>query len=725
MNYNEIKSSYNNLLNKLCNNSLGSVFAGLRDIVKDEHLESYSIQLENLGISYKYMLQYFEQGIEDPKRNEIYNNIALDLFYILDSVKRELLTDYNTSTFYSKIKYYKLNGLDLVSAISKRCETLEKIELLKLSQNSGIGLINEYKNLENLENDIFSLVYISRQKDVANLSIINNILSDTNEKEYYKELIISALTLSCLEYFDEDKIALLYHNYNTSDSVAIQIKSLIGIYMISFKHNDIIKFSKKIAELNKELNDNSLFDEDIKTIIMQFIKSSDTERITKKTHEDLIQRINKLDPSIFRKIKGFENSSLDDDENPDWQKIMEESGIDDKVKELSEMQMQGADILMATFARLKHFSFFQNIVNWFMPFHNDHYLIQQNKEFEKLLTVLNKTSFICDSDKFSFILAANSAPAAEKKMMVSQLESQNIELKELSLSELQTSRKIREKNIILYIQNIYRFYKLFNRAIDFDNPFKTTPFINESSIVNEEGNTASVLNIAAEFYFKRKYYNVATELFKKIISTNNCTFDTYQKLGLCYQSKENYLEAIDLYIKADILNSNNSWTLRHIASCYKSIGQTEKALSYYKHAESIDPDNLKLLMAIGNTYLTINKPGDALKYYYKVDYLSQSSEKVIRLISWCEFLVDNYERSIDALNRITKLSAEDYLNLGHVYIIRGMIKDAIKYYRQSLDHYNCDIEKFRLEYFGDSNFLEKKGLQKNTISIVYDAVVNN
>ena len=59
----------------------------------------------------------------------------------------------------------------------------------------------------------------------------------------------------------------------------------------------------------------------------------------------------KLSPMIGKMIKldewmgatGFE------EKNPEWQKIIDESGLSDKLQELSELQMEGADVFHSTF----------------------------------------------------------------------------------------------------------------------------------------------------------------------------------------------------------------------------------------------------------------------------------------------------------------------------------------------------------------------------------------
>ena len=39
-----------------------------------------------------------------------------------------------------------------------------------------------------------------------------------------------------------------------------------------------------------------------------------------------------------------------------------------KLQEFTDLQMEGSDVLMGTFSMLKHFDFFRDEENWFLPF---------------------------------------------------------------------------------------------------------------------------------------------------------------------------------------------------------------------------------------------------------------------------------------------------------------------------------------------------------------------
>ena len=82
---------------------------------------------------------------------------------------------------------------------------------------------------------------------------------------------------------------------------------------------------------------------------------------------------------------------------------MKESGIDNKIKEISELQLEGADVLMGTFANLKSFPFFNKMSNWFIPFYNDNSNIatvfEDQETGDTFKNMFETSRFMCNSDK--------------------------------------------------------------------------------------------------------------------------------------------------------------------------------------------------------------------------------------------------------------------------------------------------------------------------------------
>jgi hypothetical protein len=101
--------------------------------------------------------------------------------------------------------------------------------------------------------------------------------------------------------------------------------------------------------------------EDFRTVYMELVKTVDTDRITRKIRDEVVPEMLKLKPEIDKKINlNIENlDPAEMEENPQWQEMMESSGLADKLKEMSEIQEEGGDVMLGTFERLKTFPFFR------------------------------------------------------------------------------------------------------------------------------------------------------------------------------------------------------------------------------------------------------------------------------------------------------------------------------------------------------------------------------
>ena len=66
-------------------------------------------KLNELETSYKYMLRYMFEGIEDPEREQVYKSLITSLFSLTDKVTESLLEKESSGFYYSKKRYFQLH----------------------------------------------------------------------------------------------------------------------------------------------------------------------------------------------------------------------------------------------------------------------------------------------------------------------------------------------------------------------------------------------------------------------------------------------------------------------------------------------------------------------------------------------------------------------------------------------------------------------------------------
>lgn len=222
------------------------------------------------------------------------------------------------------------------------------------------------------------------------------------------------------------------------------------------------------------------FREDVARIYRQMLLCQETEKIDKKMREEIIPEMLKNVSSMKNMRFGCEESDEENnDMNPDWEDAFEKSGLGDKLREMNELQLEGADVYMSTFAALKNYPFFREVHNWFYPFSKQQSNVlkamkQAGNQGGSLLDLILQSGFFSNSDKYSLFFTIHQLPQSQQDMMLSQLNEQQVaELAEKS--NVETMKKFNERPGTVsnqYLHDLYRFFKLSVRKSEFRDILK-------------------------------------------------------------------------------------------------------------------------------------------------------------------------------------------------------------------------------------------------------------
>ncbi len=724
---NDIERQYDDVKSLLKQNRLRETISELKNMVATRALTRLYDEILQLEESYKLMLQYTTQGIEDPSRDNLYTGFIDLAQVLLERIVRQYRAVDSPRWYYNTLRneaIHKGDTLDvLIAQYEKLCRNSSLYNLItseNTQQNENI------LQKENLEKRIFNRLWVKFPMDSQDCQLIKLTIGSPQLPDYFKQMLISALFLGLLECFDEKRLDLLFSIYETGDEV-LSVKSICAALIVMSVHRER-KLSTKILNHLAAVKELPMWKDDLKMVFMQLIKTRDTERINRKMQEELIPQMLKLRPDITKKLNDemsiIDVSSME--ENPEWQEMLDKSGITEKMRELSELQEEGGDVFMSTFAQLKSFPFFNDVVNWFIPFHLDHSAVQNSIGDDNAIgDIISSSPFLCNSDKYSLVLSMKSIPEAQRSMMMSQFNAQNINVAELRNSEMLLPSQKRENIANKYIQDLYRFFKLYRRKKDFLDPFNQSLNLIAISALTDEFHNADTLTLIGEFYFKRKYYEDAYDIFNNLTLMTPPSAQLFQKMGYCCQQCGNINKALGYYEQAELLNAENTWTLRRIANCYKILNNPRKALDYYSRVDALKPDDLAVTFSMGHCFLELNRYDDALKCYYKVEFLDENSTKAWRAIAWCTFLAGDYSQSekyyMKLINGADAID-EDFLNVGHLYLVQKDLKKAIDYYKI----YNKNVgttDKLIASINNDRAYLSRAGVDTDMLPLIIDAVL--
>ena len=284
---------------------------------------------------------------------------------------------------------------------------------------------------------------------------------------------------------------------------------------------------------------------------------------------------------------------------------------------------------------------------------------------------------------------------------------------------------MRDNIINRYIQDLYRFFKLYSRRREFKSIFDTDINLTDVDCLKPFITQTPTLSVIAEFYFKNGFYDDAIKFYRLMVSNHDADPHVYQKIGYSFQSLGKWHEALRNYSMYELVDSSDVWNTKQMAQCYRSLHDHAKAIEYYSKALEISPQSVNLCLSLGHCFLDKGDYDKALQQYYKADLMEGAKHRAWRPIAWCSFLLSDYERAIDYYDRITQYDTptpQDLLNRGHVLLCQGDMQEAITTYRKSLEGMNGDTAKFRAAFKGDAMELRLHGVSAVDQALIPDAV---
>ena len=728
----QIHTTFKSALHFLSIGQLKNAFEKTGLLVDELQLGEYTDRLDELQQNYRFLLHYFITGVDDPQRKLVYNKLIAKI-YVLNSQLREELLFRNSSNFeYTQKRYFphirhynstneliiSLNYFHSQSALIDKLGDSHEVEIRRLRSNYETAL-----------HELFCVFWLSGTYQTEEKSVFAKLI-DTNYPGWMeKTLIVSALTLNLLRMFDETKLGLLLDACQYPEQQVKQ-RALVGLCFVLARHNRFLPFFPTLRNRLVLLADDNHIVENIHNIIIQIIATAETDKISKKMREEILPEVMKMSPKIKDKMdsESFLNTDEWNEENPDWQEILDQTGVADKLKELSELQMEGADVYMSTFSLLKSFPFFSVFSNWFMPFDGKNLAVNElfKTDDKSLLTAFVSNNVMCNSDKYSFCLSILQMPEAQRGMMKNSFKMDAEQLDEMSKDEAILTPDISAKNMSKqYVQDLFRFYKLYPQHTDFSDMFGYSLLMHRSYLFDIfAGNKNFKLSIA-EYYFSKNHYNQALELFEQVLKETTPTAALYQKIGYSCQQSSQFDKALDAYTKSDLIQPDDLWTVRKIALCYRLSGNFEKALEFYQHVDFLKPNQKSVMMQIGHCYLELGRFKDALNVYFKLDALEDDDVKVWRAIAWCSFVSGNLQQADYYLTKLLDMQpiANDYLNAGHVAWCQHRLSNAVELYRINLGLLENKFDLFLESLNDDKAYLIANGVDADEFPLLIDELL--
>ena len=736
MNYTDLRKKYSEVLDHVSKHRIKETFSVLDSLVPECTNRELSNSLEKHKETYRNILKYSFELTDDPEKEKVYRRLMRNILELTDDIKEDIILAGHL------LGYYRMKGeieksLQFISTDSgKLIDNLtfqREIEIIladvneKAEEPPAVDKDTYEKYLVN----IFRIIWLTDKYRENEITMVKQVVQTRSVPWYDKAILVSALTLSLIRHFDPEKVGLLFDFLEAREHQIWQ-RALTGLILALLIHDKKLAYYPEIEQRLEIIREQKNFNKSVEAIIIQYLKARETEKVTKKIREEIFPEMMKIKTTLEEKLDLEELLSEKniDEKNPEWETVFEDSpGLYDKLEEFSTLQMEGSDVFLSAFAMLKRFPFFNELSNWFLPFYkeNDHIaeaMDGQKEGFDVSAFVegLERSSVLCNSDKYSFCLNIRHLPELQKNMM---LEMFNMEMKamnELSTSDEMLDDTLKDRTIYTqYLQDLYRFFKLYPTRKEFEDIFEIPFRIEESQLIRILIQEEKILRNIAEFYFEKDYYQEAINIYLSL-SCEEDNYELYEKVAFSYQKLQQYRKALEYYHRAELYDKNKNWLNKKMAFCYRKLGEPEKALGYYEEVESQDPENSFIQVSIGHTYLDLEDYDNALKYFFRVEYNNPKNFKVYRPIAWCSFVQGKFDQAEKYFQKVIEkeVNKNDLVNLGHVMWCTGEKKQAIDYYKKALVKSAGDFEWLTGVFGEDKKYLIRHGIMEFDIPLMID-----
>jgi tetratricopeptide (TPR) repeat protein len=684
--------SLNQVFGYLKSRRLGEAIQALEAFLSVHPHQINTDRLFAIRTDYQLMADYWRRGFKDPQLPSLYENL-LQRMYVLCS---------NIAINYTVRHTPYLSSLMLKAHMTPRDWSPQVIREELESFVSDIALadlepehVSEAKKKEiyarHHESMVILFDYILTSglwTDGFATAMEEMLLSptlDTNDQQ----LLISSVMLSSINYFDMAKFRMLVHVYQRATDIFVRQRALVG--WVLALHSDLGQniYQEEVQLVEKLLEDEAVC-KDLVELQQQIIYCINAEADNAMIQQEIMPDLIKSQGFRITKngVVEQEEDELNDILHPDeTEKNMEK--MEASFHRMVDMQNQGSDIYFGGFSQMKRFPFFTELANWFVPFYPDHPSITEAlgkfKSSRFLQMMLNGGPF-CNSDKYSFLLAfsqvINSIPAQVRELM----DRGEVGLYEVPTEERQKPAYIRR----IYLQDIYRFFRIFKQRDCFRTIFSPTDerYLFFQNPIFRSTHLEAYFNDMTAFLIKKKKMNEALKLLKNY-GDHRRDFQYYMMAGyLGYQPLESYARALEM-------QPGNERAMRGYARILFAEERYGEALEMYDQLVAIQPEKKSYLLNRAVCQTNLGRYEEAEKVLFRLNYETPDDDHVNRVLAWALTCDGKYEQA-DHLYRqllsVEEPSEDDLLNYGYSLWFSGNIDDAADCFHRYLKESGHDKE---------------------------------
>ena len=683
-------------------------------------------EFEAIKTDYQLMVDYMGRGFSDSHRESLYSTLLQRLYRVA--------ADLEISWRCKNVSAY-VNSFRVIDHLNTSHDFVRTVLESFVSDIAMLSLQPEemreqkstelYDRHQSFMNRLFSSLWTSCQWTDDDCKFYTELLLSPTVMSTDQQVIVSAISLGAMNQFDINKFKTLVNVYQQATDEHVRQRALVGWVLAVFEGMDIFPEQDTLI---RELCENPTITRELLTLQIQFFYSKDAEKDNDKIQRDIMPDIMRNSNltigrlGIMEKEEDAIESILHQDAD---EKRMEQ--MEEKVRKMMDMQKQGSDIYFGGFSQMKRFPFFNDMVNWFTPFYLNHPALRpviSKLGDTKFLNTLMERSNFCESDRYSFAFALeqiiNQLPSDIKEVIGS----------DAMLGPLAESDDMEDAISIrrTYLQDLYRFFRLYHTANDFINPFEDngkgdfvadTFFFTYKSFMGT-GLDDVKLRLASHLY-KHQQMTELAELLTTFQSADPRYAILMGYTNIHMGKAEFAYQFFDYALKAE---PDNQWALKGKARAALDAEDYKTAEEVYTELLKLEPGHKNYTMNRCVALLKLGRTSEVREELFRLDYQYPEDMNVKRVLAWA-MLSDN---SLDKASQLydTLLTStpahEDYLNAGYCQWAMGNVQRAVELFREWMVKSGKSTEQLLEEFRSDADTLEMYGISETDCFLMLSLV---
>lgn len=649
-----------------------------RQAIEDLHDARLDNRLAAVEADYDRMKDFMQRGFKDDTRDLFYNGLCRNIFRILLEAEGAA----RARNLGQREPTYDGAGIDIDELRSALEGYVADLAVASIDVGGQDGETNIRERHAKKMRSLFNAVVFSRQWPPELAVEVAGLLVSPTVDVADAQLLVSAITLGCLSAFDPAKTSSLLHVYRKAADEHVRQRALVG-WTLAIDNADAGMFPDICDEVATALKDEHTR-EQLLELQMQMMICLNAEADAQTMRQDIMPGIIKNQNIEITRlgIKEKEDDTLEDILHPDAaDKRIEE--LEKTVKRIMDMQKRGADIHFGGFSLMKHFPFFSDLCNWFMPFSTEHPAVRSalDKIGEtKLLRSILATESFCDSDKYSFTFGLatviNNLPANIKEAMNGEM-GDRMSVTEHNGSDASMIR-------LMYLQDLYRFFRLNSMRTAFRQIFPQKAlhlfFLGEAF----RGTMTAEARRLTQFLLKKGYaatalklldaYGIGMEATTAITDGTGTDAADLLLRGTVEMRLGKSLSAFKLYQQASSIDPDNEAALKGLATSGFACGNYSDAAEAFGKLSTMHPDDIRYRLNQSISLINGGKAEEGVPPLHRLAYEAPDNLDIRRALAWGLLWMKNLEEAVKQYDRILSAgnaTSDDRINAGYCAWFNG------------------------------------------------------